>query len=529
MSLTLDTARAATPDANALFAPGDLPDQAKFADAPLKADGSASVDLPDRAAADGSVGINGSDAGTRNPDKQTVDGKTVRDATLHEGKQADITREQTLAEAGPFQTYVSSDQVVITTKGGGDDNVQISQRDDGTLDVSVNDEKYEVRLTQDQELTIRTGAGNDTITAAPNVTVNLVVDSGAGKDTITTGMGNDRIDAGDGDDVINTIGGRNDIFGGKGNDTITATGTGASIINGGDGDDVIQGGDGFNFLEGGKGNDQITGGAGHNIVSGGLGDDVLTAGSGTNNVYAGQGADTIKSAKGGDTVYAEKGDSVEGQREGFVGRLLDSIGAATGTKATVVNVEIDPTVGTQGITVNGSDSFVQRVESELEFLRSSPNGQQMLAEFDKAAAAKGNTVTIQELANEQNGYAQTFSNDADIRNGKAGAGGDVTVSYNPSFHMDAFPAPTVVLYHELSHAYNGVTGTFQPGTYQGTGPDSGRVPNAERQAVGLETSAKPFDFDGDPSTPPTTANPDHLTENGIREELGMPDRPSYAL
>ena len=93
----------------------------------------------------------------------------------------------------------------------------------------------------------------------------------------------------------------------------------------------------------------------------------------------------------------------------------------------------------------------------------------------------------------------------------------------------ASPAPVVVLYHEMSHAYNGVTGTFQPGTYRGTGPDNGEVPNAERQAVGLETSAPAYDFDGDPTTPKTTANPDHLTENGIRGELGLPDRPSYTL
>src|SRR5690606_41459694 len=73
------------------------------------------------------------------------------------------------------------------------------------------------------------------------------------------------------------------------------------------------------------------------------------------------------------------------------------------------------------------------------------------------------------------------------------------------------------------------SGTFQPATCRGEGPASGRVPNAERQAVGLETSAPAYDFDGDPSTKPTTANPDHLTENGIREELGLPDRPRYAL
>ena len=153
----------------------------------------------------------------------------------------------------------------------------------------------------------------------------------------------------------------------------------------------------------------------------------------------------------------------------------------------------------------------------------------MLAEFDEAAT-KGNTVTIRELANEQNGYARTLGRgNAEIAGGRAGTGSDVVISYNPSFHMDAFPAPAVVLYHEMSHAYNGVTGTFQPGTYQGTGPDSGSVRNAERQAVGLESSAPAFDFDGDPATPPTTHNPMPLTENGIRRELGLPDRPNYTL
>ena len=102
----------------------------------------------------------------------------------------------------------------------------------------------------------------------------------------------------------------------------------------------------------------------------------------------------------------------------------------------------------------------------------------------------------------------------------------MTISYNTSFHMDAFPAPSVVLFHEMSHAYNGVNGTFLQGTYRGTGPDNGQVPNAERQAVGLETSATPYDFDGSGAL---THNPIHLTENGIRRELGMPDRPSYAL
>src|SRR5699024_8134416 len=121
----------------------------------------------------------------------------------------------------------------------------------------------------------------------------------------------------------------------------------------------------------------------------------------------------------------------------------DLVNALDGARPTVVNVEIDPDVG-HSIEVTGSDAFRQRVEAEMEFLRASPNGQQMLAEFDQAAEAKGNTVTIKELANEQNGYAQTFSGDADIVNGTPGAGGNVDISYNPSFHMEAFPAPVVV-------------------------------------------------------------------------------------
>ena len=33
----------------------------------------------------------------------------------------------------------------------------------------------------------------------------------------------------------------------------------------------------------------------------------------------------------------------------------------------------------------------------------------------------------------------------------------------------------------------------------------------------------------DPATPPTTSNPIALTENGLRRELGLPDRPAYTL
>lgn len=479
---------------------------------PLSTGTTVPADPQRRAATGDEVTINGGDAGTRRSDGSTPDGKPIERSELHEGEQATVTREQTQADAGFGQTYVSSDQVVFTTQGTGNDDVQVKQRDDGTLDVSANGETYAVRLTEGQELTIRTGGGNDVINVAPNVSVNIVVDGGAGDDTITTGAGDDRIDAGEGNDTVDAGAGRNDVFGNSGNDVIRG-GNGANIFYGGDGDDQLTGGTGSNYLEGGAGADTITGGGRTDMLSGGVGNDRIVVGRNGGSIYAGAGSDTIEGAGNNARVYAETGDTVT---------------AATGAKPTVVNVEIDSSLGSS-IAVEGSPAFRQRMQAELDFLRSSPNGQQMLAEFDKAAGAKGNSVTIRELANEQNGYAQTFSNDADIVNGRAGAGGDVTISYNPSFHMDAFPAPSVVLYHEMSHAYNGVNGTFQPGTYRGSGPDSGSVPNAERQAVGLETSARPFDFDGNPATPATTANPDHLTENGIREELGLPDRPSYTL
>ncbi len=496
-------------ETEALTTPGDLNENPLSSDASNEA-APLTLAATSRRAADNAIPIDGSSS--NQPERtqgKTPDGKTIQIDPLHAGEQATIARERTIANAGFGQTYVSSDQLVLTT-GNGSDTVGVTQRDDGTLDVDVNGEQYEVRLAEGQELTIRSGDGNDTINVASNVKVNIVVDGGAGDDNITTGAGDDRIDGGLGNDTISTGAGRDDLFGNSGVDKLDA-GAGDDVVYGGDGDDELLGGDGVDFIEGGQGKDRLDGGAGQDMLSGGFDDDTLTGGAGNDRLYTGNGKDTVEAASG-DVVYAQT--------------VTDIINAASGAKPTVINVEISTA---KGVTIEGSDAFRQRVGAEIEFLRASPNGQRMLAEFD-AAAANGNTVTIRELANEQNGYAQTLGRgNAEISNGKAGEGSDVVISYNPSFHMAEFPAPSVVLYHEMSHAYNGVNGTFQPGTYRGTGPDSGQVPNAERQAVGLETSATPFDFDKDASTPATSANPDHLTENGMREELGLPDRPNYTL
>lgn len=473
----------------------------------------------------GAIPVDGTATNTQDRTTGTTpDGKSIAIDTLHQGDEATVARELTRGDG-----YYTNDQLVFTTNGNGNDQVKVAQRDDGTVDVTVNGETYEVSLAQGQELTFRVGDGDDVIEVASNVRVNIVVEGGDGADTIATqGSGNTRIDAGAGNDAVNLAGstGRNDVFGNAGNDGIVG-GDGADVLYGGDGDDVITGGEGTNYLEGGKGNDEFDAETGNNMVSGGLGDDRVISGSREgNNIYLGAGNDSVDGVTAGDKVYAESIDQVRfaaGQRDG--GQV-------------VVNVEVNPNLGAS-IAIEGSDAFRQRVEADLEFLRNSPVGQKMLAAIDAADPALKNpdsdhTIVIRELAREENGYASPAGEgvtwgDVQIANGKPGQGTQTFMNYNPSFSMDAFPAPIVVLQHELAHDYNFATGTMLPGTYQGQGPDNGRVPNSERQAVGLETSAPAYDFDGDPNTPPTRTNPVWLTENGMRAELGLPARPSYTL
>jgi hypothetical protein len=87
-----------------------------------------------------------------------------------------------------------------------------------------------------------------------------------------------------------------------------------------------------------------------------------------------------------------------------------------------------------------------------------------------------------------------------------------------------FLPTTTTLYHELGHAYNAATGSTFLGNTEIIRPDGTRTqePNDERQVVGLDTASPPFDFDNDPATAPTTSNPYPLTENALREEMGLP-------
>lgn len=474
-----------------------------------------------RAAGDTSTRIDGnaSNSGGRTT-KQTPDGKTIAVDPLHQDGDLSIARERTLVDDGRGGQYVSSDQLVLTT-GAGDDRIRVQNNPDGSLAVEVNGKAFQFEMADAQALTVRAGAGDDVIDVAADVKVNLIVYGEAGDDTITTGAGNDVVFGGDGNDTLRTGAGRDYVEGGNGDDTIDA-GSGNDVVYGGDGNDVLVGGAGDDYLEGGNGDDLLRGGAGNDMLSGGNGNDRIESGSGSDRVYAGAGEDTIVNGAGKDVVYAQQG--------------IDTITSSRGASVQVVNVDLAGSPGAKGVRVEGSPEFVQRVQADIDLLRASPAGRQMLAEFDRTAA-NGNSVTIRELANEENGYAMpdvarggTWA-DTELVNGRAGKGESSVIAYNPSFHMAEFPAPVVVLFHEMSHAWNAATGTFQPGDYRGSDAQdrSAGVPNSERQAVGLDNTGTPYDFDRDPGTPKTTANPFALTENGLRAELGLPARLHYAL
>uniref|UniRef100_UPI00286D38DB DUF4214 domain-containing protein n=1 Tax=Brevundimonas sp. TaxID=1871086 RepID=UPI00286D38DB len=135
--------------------------------------------------------------------------------------------------------------------------------------------------------TLDGGAGTDvadlTLEGSTNLQVNLVTgtwgQSGTtqpgtitGFETVRTGAGNDSVT---GDDRANVI----------------QTGAGADLVNAGSGDDRVLGGDGDDTLNGQDGADYMDGGAGNDRLDGGAGDDTLVGGQ-ADTLIGGTGVDT---------------------------------------------------------------------------------------------------------------------------------------------------------------------------------------------------------------------------------------------
>jgi Ca2+-binding RTX toxin-like protein len=397
-------------------------------------------------------------------------------------------------------TYMifDGDTVVVNT-GTGDDKVRVTtDPSTGEQIVTVNGVTH--RYPPETSITIRTGEGNDEIKVDKNTRVQLTLMGGKGDDTIHGGdnagdtilgnAGRDHLYGGIGADRISGGTERDYIDGRSGNDVLSG-GHGDDTIYGLDGDDTISGGHGQDYLEGAAGDDSVSGGTGNDIVSGGRGNDTMFGGDGDDKLYGGFGTDAMHAGAGTDNVFAQADDATTGAEK-------------------VVTVELKD-LGSF-IEIDGSPEFVARTQADLDMLRSSPRGQEMLAALEaKNDTFISDTITITEVSG---GNEATLYPIIDHS----------TVDYNPSRDTrggDDRP-PIAGLYHELAHVYDHEYGTGADGTY--TGADNPGVPNDEREAVGL-----PIDHDDDPSTP-NQLDPDHpwnLTENGLREELGLPPRTTY--
>lgn len=406
--------------------------------------------------------------------------------------------------------------VVINT-GAGDDDVSVTvDPETGDLLVDVNGVAY--RYPSGTPITIRTGEGHDVIEVAPEVTVGLVliggegndrIRGGSGRDIILGGHGNDDLFGGDGGSYLSGGSGRDYLEGQGGNDQLFG-GHGDDVIYGLSGNNYIAGGEGDNYLHGGRGNDTIDGGAGDDVLVGGQGDNTLRGGGGDNVLYGGGGSDIIEGGSGQNTAYRQTGDQVT-------------------NVATDVRVEVTDDAGF--IKIEGSPEFQERVQADLDMLQASPTGQQMLAELrdmrDPNILPGERSLTIRELENDPN-YRPNDPQDPG-ENGFARRGSNIfgndksEIGYNPSFTFDRQEGnPVTVLYHEMAHVYSYWNGNYDGDPVVG-GPDDG-IRKSERQAVGL-----PYDHDDDPETPDRIdpEQPLTFTENGLREELGLPRRESY--
>jgi len=408
---------------------------------------------------------------------------------------------------------ITDGDTTIVNAGGGDDTVRLT-RDllTGQTVLLVNGRRYV--LPEGQHVVIRGGGGNDTIELPGSAGLRLTVSGSDGDDRITGGGGSEKLLGLDGDDEIDAGGGDDRVVGGAGRDYLDGQdgddhvegGLGDDTLYGLDGDDTLLGGEGQDYQEGGAGDDRLVGGAGDDVLSGGRGDDAISGGAGDDVAYAGTGSDVVEGGSGHDTAHLEDGDTGRGVEQ-------------------QVTVEVPDT--TYFFRIEGSPEFVARVEADIDMLRSSPAGQQMLADLQSGQEGTGflgldkDTLTIREYDNPQDPNNSTAHNDGH---------GNYEIDYNTRIDHLRTPGgevqgpPSVVLYHELAHVYDYLNGTSFPGDYQGDDTLNHGTENDERQAAGL-----PIDHDSDPDTP-ERIDPDHpypLTENGLRDEMGVPHRDHY--
>ena len=474
---------------------------------------------------------------------------------------------------------------------GGDDFVRVVVRDGVTyLEVGLvvtRDGRRHIEwrpraLTASQaaNLVIRAGGGNDWVVVSPDVSLgvtawtgdgNDVVGSpgehyasrlgGAGDDRIFTGAGDDRVEAGAGNDRVYSGAGGDYVDGQDGDDVIVG-GDGGDVVYGGRGDDTISTGDGDDFAEGGSGNDSLHAGDGRDIVSGGRGDDTLDGGAGDDNLFGGRGVDTVAGGDGDDKITFETQDRT---RQG----------------ETYVTIELTGDPGAYAIDMARPgwmtdaewDAWTERLDSDIELLRTTETGRRSLEELDRASHESDSglnpwdsdtRIRIVPYAPLSDGnflglgrspeavlfdqYLEAYLNQEvlpgedsgdpvvdDLTRFDRSYAFDEWVSYGQANVVGGdYGPPALTLQHELSHAWDHLhNGAIDIGgrTYTETrhfpdGHTEDRVaPRPELNSVGLD-----IDGDGHGDTVGAgdgTDHPTYLTENALRDELRMRRRTSY--
>ncbi|MGY4638338.1 hypothetical protein ACVWVP_002266 [Pseudomonas sp. TE24901] len=434
---------------------------------------------------------------------------------------------------------------IIVKTGNDDDVIHVSKGPGNQVRITVNGDVFNVDFEQKKGpqpgLAIDSMGGNDKITIDQDVMLRVDVYGDDGDDDIQAGGGRTRLYGQAGNDTLRLGSGLGYAEGNEGDDTLIG-GTGNSVMYGNNGNDRLYAGAGGkqkqNYLDGGNGNDQLFAGNGHSVLHGGNGDDELV-GHDSTTFYTGKGRDKIRNNHAHDRIYAKINDEFDRNR---------------GSSFTPVATS---NAGERGFTVTGDENFKQRVADDLEFFRSSPNGQKVLAEMDELADTNGASVSINPIGFGASGY--DFGSKAldalraagkgkidlsavgRITDGVAGSRADRgVINFDERSiieeHNGNTIIPVTVLYHEIAHAWNGAKGTFLRGRSKVDDPstkddsDSKNLTNnLEYQAIGVPNSATPFDLDDDPSTPPTTVNPKHFTENALNEEMGKPLRKFHQL
>ncbi len=456
-------------------------------------------------------------------------------------------------------------------------------------------ESRELTPEQAANLTIRTGGGEDFVGVSPDVTVRVTVWTGdgndvvgqpgqhyasrlggGGNDLVFTGDGDDRVEGGAGDDAIYGGEGRDYIDGQSGNDRIVGGG-GDDLLYGGTGSDTIDGGAGDDYLEGGSDNDVLRGNDGRDLLSGGRGDDNLHGGAGDDDLFGGRGADRVEGGGGTDKVTTEYADSTSGNEH-------------------IVMIELTGDPGSYAIDLGNKPDWMtdaewaawtERIDSDLEFLRTTHSGRASLAALDQASHDSDSgwnpfdsddKITILPYAPWNDGDPQAVSFDQYVdamlnnerlpgEEAKHAGPVDSLVRFDRSYQVNdmvsygqanvadhSFGPPSLTLQHELSHAFDSLHGGvtdgeegFWAGFVDGNGEyvevlrdangnvvhdQNGnemrrKVPRAELNSVGLDVNG-----DGVPDTADTedgTEHPSEFTENALRNELRRPRRDSYTM